>query len=134
MLAYSMRGTAESVAEAIRSLPDKQFGLRSVSVSQDYGGLAQIDLSLISFSGEPPSDHEITSAVGLQRDWINCQSMLPRSDEPVLVCRNDDVGVASHWGDGDWSVSPSPTHWMPMPHPCRHENPKTPKKKRSLKR
>lgn len=95
--------------------PQQGVLVTSITVSSiASGGPARIEVELLA--NDPQSAESLLDCIC--KPWRPCDESLPIDDCPVLVCRDDDVSVASYWGDGDWSVFPSPTHWQPLPSPA----------------
>lgn len=87
----------------------------SVSVSHCSGDLARIDVQLAARCSDLSFEKIIRE---ISPRWNSCDDCLPEDDSPVLVCNDDDVAIACHWGDGEWSISPVPTHWQALPAPA----------------
>jgi hypothetical protein len=93
--------------------------VRSVSVSTDYGGgFARVDVELLARCDDLSYEKIIQE---ISPRWNSCSDCLPEDDSPVLVCNDDDVTIACHWGDGEWSISPIPTHWQALPAPAENQ-------------
>jgi len=107
--------TVDDFAETLRSFGGSRLALTDVTVTQDYCGQCDIQVGM-RMNGLAD---EVSRELGLATaSWIPARLAKPTSDEPVLVSRGDEVGTATYWGKKHgWSVSPAPTHWMPMPSP-----------------
>lgn len=93
--------------------------VRSVSVSADgSGGFAHVDVELIARCDDLSYEKIIRE---ISPRWNSCDDCLPEDDSPVLVCNDDDVTIACHWGDSEWSISPVPTHWQALPAPAEKQ-------------
>jgi hypothetical protein len=90
----------------------------SVSVSHDVGDSARISVELLA-RGSDLSFEKIIREIAPR--WNRCSDCLPDDDSPVLVCNDEDVSIACHWGDGEWSISPDPTHWQALPAPAENQ-------------
>jgi hypothetical protein len=89
----------------------------SVSVSHEAGDVARISVELAA-RGPDLSFEKIIQEISPR--WSRCRDCLPEDDSPVLVCNDDDVSIACHWGDGEWSINPIPTHWQALPAPAEN--------------
>jgi len=98
------------IKKSFPDFPDVQLAVTSLSVSQEYSGASRVDVSLLAVG---PFD-QIENAL-LAEEWRSAADSPPANDDDVLACLDGDVVIASYWGNGEWSVSPSPTHWMPVP-------------------
>lgn len=113
----------EDFANTLKSIgkSGSRLVLTDVSVTQGYGELCEIQIGM-RMHGRADID-DVSKELGFTHekptaDWISVRLEKPESDEPVLVSRGDEVGTATYWGKKHgWSVSPAPTHWMPMPSP-----------------
>lgn len=99
---------AEPLWEFLKS-SDSGLLVKSLSVTTGYGP-PEIAMELVVTT--PGAADGL-----LQQDkWIDVKTRTPTDDREVLVCRDGAVKVAVFWGPGyGWSISPQPTHWMPMP-------------------
>lgn len=111
-----MISIASSWAELSGILSDMSLAVTGVTVSNTAGNLSTVELSLIATERDStPTARDITASIQ-GRGWTSCDALLPDSDDTVLVSRDGEVSTANYWGDS-WSLSPEPTHWMPMPTP-----------------
>jgi hypothetical protein len=120
---------ASSWLELSAVLSDMSLAVTGVTVSNTAGSVSTVELTLIATDRDstPTAMDIIASIQG--RGWTACDSSLPGSDDTVLVSRDGDVSAANYWGDA-WSISPEPTHWMPMPAPPHAAKAKRKKAKR----
>lgn len=116
---YATQTSGRELAEYIAGI--EGLWVTGITVTQGMSGLARIDLELSARDGA-------AAISDFAAGWISCDRSLPRDDSPVLVSLDGDVSTATHWGGGDWSISPPPTHWQKMPGPATNA-----KKKRSEK-
>ena len=105
------------------------LAVTGVTVSNTSDSWSTVELSLIATERDStPTARDITASIQ-GRGWTSCDALLPDSDDTVLVSRDGEVSTANYWGDS-WSLSPEPTHWMPMPTPPNVVKPKKQKAKR----
>lgn len=109
-----MISIASSWAELSGILSDMSLAVTGVTVSNTSDSWSKVELSLIATERDStPTAMGILSSI---QGWTSCDALLPDSDDTVLVSRDGEVSTANYWGDS-WSLSPEPTHWMPMPTP-----------------
>lgn len=124
MTVLGSRSALSSVVEALSRFDQTSaVTVTGLSVTHDgYGGPTAVTLDM-SMYGHADAE-EVTESLGFgsssqKQKWIAASKSKPKSDDVVLVCRGQDVSAAQYWGKKyGWSVSPSPTHWMPMPLPA----------------
>lgn len=87
--------------------------VQSVSVSTDYERrmVSRVEATFLARYDYTQSTAEHTYG------WVSCNIKTPSTDDDVLVCLDGVVSIGSYWGDGQWSVTPAPTHWRSMPAP-----------------
>jgi hypothetical protein len=120
---------ASSWNELSAVLSGMSLAVTGVTVSNTAGSWSTVELSLIATDRDStPTAMDITSSIQ-GRGWTSCDALLPDSDDTVLVSRDGEVSTANYWGDA-WSLSPEPTHWMPMPTPPHAVKTKKQKAKR----
>ena len=98
--------------EDVSSMIGSSALVESIAVSNEVGRLTRVSMTLL-VRGEALSTDPC--AIG----WTPCSARCPSTDDDVLVCLDGAVSVGSYWGDGQWSVTPAPTHWRNLPLPPR---------------
>lgn len=108
------------VIEALSRFGDGSVAVTGMSVTHEpYNGRSSVTLDLALYGHADAESVVESMGFGAGTGWIDASKQKPKSDDVVLVCRGQDVSTSQYWGRKyGWSVSPSPTHWMPMPKPA----------------